>query len=73
MCLRVRQLSKVQIFWRGHKIFQISTIDLTVCNVDFKPKVVIWQNYVAFSQNPYFIHVNQQMESIKKGTHKKPA
>ena len=50
------------------KFCEISTSDLTDVNVDVKSNVVIWQNYVTFSQNLDFFHVNQQMESLKNPT-----
>ena len=44
---------KAHIFWEGHKIFQISTLYLSVCTVD-KSKVEISQNFVAFSEYTNF-------------------
>ena len=47
-------IDKVHIFWEGHKILQISTVDLTGTTWD-KSTVEILQNFVAFSEYMNFI------------------
>ena len=46
-------LNKVQIFWEGHTILRISTVDLTVTTWD-KSTVEISQKIVAFSEYKNF-------------------
>ena len=45
---------KVHIFWEGHKICEISTIDLSYV-VPVKSTVEISQNFVAFSEYMNFM------------------